>query len=174
MSEKGAGRPPKFRSAKVMQAQIDAYFNACKGVPMFDENGKAVLNKWGEAVMVGARPPTVTGLALALGFADRSSLMDYQGKPQFEAIITRAKSRIEMYTEERLFDRDGSAGARFSLRNNFRGWKNETEVTVSAAEDVNIMAEIRARMEAEGADDSLRPFGAPPSEREASADGDAE
>ena len=29
---------------------------------------------------------------------------------------------VEAYTEERLFDRDGSNGAQFSLRNNFRGW----------------------------------------------------
>ena len=30
--------------------------------------------------------------------------------------------RDRAYTEERLFDRDGSNGAQFSLRNNFRGW----------------------------------------------------
>ena len=33
---------------------------------------------------------------------------------------------MEQYAEERLFDRDGSHGAQFSLRNNFKGWK-ETE-----------------------------------------------
>ena len=41
--------------------------------------------------------------------------------------ITRAKTRIEEYAESRLFDRDGSNGAQFSLRNNFKGWNGEQE-----------------------------------------------
>ena len=79
-------------------------------------------------------------------FADRSSLLDYQGKPQFEAVIRRARSRIEQYTEERLFDRDGSAGARFSLQNNFKGWRDNRDVSITAAEGTDIMAEVRAKM----------------------------
>lgn len=47
---------------------------------------------------------------------------------------------VEAYTEERLFDRDGSNGAQFSLRNNFSGW-NEKQVTELDAE------EQRARIE---------------------------
>ena len=43
-------------------------------------------------------------------------------KPEFVDTITRAKARVEQYAEERLFDRDGSNGAQFSLRNNFKGW----------------------------------------------------
>lgn len=41
--------------------------------------------------------------------------------------ITRAKSRVEEYAESRLFDRDGSNGAQFSLRNNFKGWNIDNE-----------------------------------------------
>ena len=41
---------------------------------------------------------------------------------RFVDTITRAKARVEQYAEERLFDRDGSNGAQFSLRNNFKGW----------------------------------------------------
>lgn len=143
------GRPPKFTSVKKMQAKIDAYFKQCEGHLLTDEEtGKPVIYK-GMPVYEDQRPPTVTGLALALGFATRASLMDYQGKPQFEAIILRAKSRIEQYTEERLFDRDGNAGARFSLQNNFKGWKEKAEVSLSAAEGEDIMAEIAARMAGE-------------------------
>ncbi len=143
------GRPPKFTSVKKMQAKIDAYFKQCEGHLLIDEaTGKPVIYK-GMPVYEDQRPPTVTGLALALGFATRASLMDYQGKPQFEAIILRAKSRIEQYTEERLFDRDGSAGARFSLQNNFKGWKEKTEVSLSAKEGEDIMTEIAARMAGE-------------------------
>ena len=41
--------------------------------------------------------------------------------------ITRAKTRIEEYAESRLFDRDGSNGAQFSLQNNFKGWNIDNE-----------------------------------------------
>lgn len=147
--KKAGGRPPKFRSPAAMQAKIDEYFEGCKGEILRDDDGMPVLTKRGDVVMVGERPPTMTGLALALGFADRSSLLDYQAKPRFEAVIVRAKSRIEQYAEERLFDRDGAAGARFSLQNNFRGWKETRDVNVSASESTDIMAEVRARMDAE-------------------------
>ena len=142
------GRPPKFTSVKKMEAKIEAYFERCKGRKLTNERtGEPVLDKRGLPVYVDAHPPTVTGLALALGFATRASLLDYQGKPQFELAILKAKSRIEEYNEERLFDKEGSAGARFSLQNNFRGWKNETEVTLNAAEGDEIMDEIGARLE---------------------------
>lgn len=52
-------------------------------------------------------------------------LLRYQGKKEFCNTITRAKSRVEEYAESRLFDRDGSNGAQFSLRNNFKGWNGE-------------------------------------------------
>lgn len=158
------GRPPKFRSVQAMEEMIDAYFEGCKGEVLRDAEDEPVINKWGEVVMVGARPPTMTGLALALGFADRSSLLDYQGKPQFEAVIRRARSRIEQYTEERLFDRDGSAGARFSLQNNFRGWRDNRDVSITAAEGTDIMAEVRSMMATEL---PPAPAGPPPSGREA-------
>lgn len=144
------GRPPKFKSVEAMERLIEGYFEGCKGEVLRDGDEEPVLNKYGEVVMVGARPPTMTGLALALGFADRSSLLDYEGKPQFEAVIRRAKSRIEQYTEERLFDRDGNRGAQFSLQNNFKGWKESKDVTLSTAEGADIMAEVRTRMAAEG------------------------
>ena len=41
--------------------------------------------------------------------------------------ITRAKSRIEMYNEERLYDKDGVNGAKFNLKNNFKGWAENPE-----------------------------------------------
>ena len=54
--------------------------------------------------------------------------MNYQGKKEFMNTITRAKARVEANAEERLFDRDGTSGAQFSLRNNFKGWTEKTEL----------------------------------------------
>ena len=91
-------------------------------------------------VIVGAKPPTITGLALALGFASRQSLLDYEGKKEFLDTITRAKAKVEQYTEERLFDTAGANGAKFSLANNFSGWKEkqvvENEIKVPKLEDL--------------------------------------
>ena len=119
---KQVGRPPIYKTVNEIEEKIDTYFKKCEGEILKDDNGKTVLNKFGNPVVVNRKPPTVTGLALALGFTNRLDLLRYQGKEEFCNTITRAKSMVEQYAEERLFDRDGSNGAQFSLRNNFKGW----------------------------------------------------
>lgn len=118
------GRPPKYKTPEEMQAKIDEYFKSCEGVQMTDKNGNPMFNKFGEPIFLGRKPITVTGLALALGFNSRQALLNYQAKPLFNDTITRAKARVEEYTESRLYDKDGVTGAKFSLANNF-GWKNK-------------------------------------------------
>jgi hypothetical protein len=81
--------------------------------------------------MKHSEPPTITGLALALGFNSRTSLLNYEDKEEFLNTITRAKARVEKYAESRLFDKDGANGAKFSLANNFRNWKEKQEVEVT-------------------------------------------
>ena len=101
------GRPPKYRSREEIEALIEQYFKDCKGRILKDRDGTPILDKAGRPVILDRHPPTVTGLALALGFTNRLSLLSYQGKAEFQTAITRAKSRVEQYAEERLFDRDG-------------------------------------------------------------------
>ena len=111
-----------------MQEAADAYFADCEGRPLTDKNGEIVLNKNGSPVIVGAHPPTVTGLALWLGFKSRQSLLNYQHRTAaFNDVLTVAKSKCEEYAERRLFDRDGVNGAKFSLANNFKGWNGKPE-----------------------------------------------
>ena len=128
------GRSPRFSEPEEMQRLVDAYFKDCEGYPLTlpDENGeeKPVFDKYGQPVITGAHPPTVTGLALALGFTSRLALIHYQAKPDFVNTVTRAKSRVEEYAESRLFDKDGANGAKFSLANNFKGWAEKSEVDV--------------------------------------------
>lgn len=123
------GRPPKFKSPEEMQKKIDDYFIQCDGKVLTNNEGKVVLDKYGNPVVTGAKPPTVTGLALALGFTSRQALLNYQAKPKFIDTIMRAKSRCEEYAESRLYDREGVRGATFSLTNNFKGWSNCPEQT---------------------------------------------
>ena len=105
---------------------MEKYFRDCEGEPIIGDDGQPIMDKNGNVIMIHQHPPTVTGLALALGFAGRKELLAYQGKREFCNTITRAKSRVEQYAEERLFDRDGQRGAEFSLRCNFR-WRQEEQ-----------------------------------------------
>ena len=127
-TKKAVGRPPKYKSKEEIEEKIEEYFKECEGEILKDDEGKPIFNKFGSPVVINQRPPTVTGLALALGFSTRLSLLNYQGKKEFMNTITRAKARVDAYAEERLFDRDGSSGAQFSLRNNFKGWTEKTEL----------------------------------------------
>ncbi len=147
-TKKTVGRPPKYKTKEEIEEKIEAYFKKCEGEILKDDNGEPVLNKWGKPVVINCQPPTVTGLALALGFTTRTSLLNYQGKKEFMDTITRAKTMIEAYTEERLFDRDGTSGAQFSLRNNFSGWNEETKTALDEEEQRARIKEIEARTEA--------------------------
>ena len=118
------GRPPKYKNSEDMQKAIDAYFASCAGELARNEDGTPQLDRSGRPIITGSRPPTVTGLALALGFATRKSLLDYQGKKEFKAIVSTAKLRVEEYAERRLFDRSGYIGARFTLLQNFQ-WNEQ-------------------------------------------------
>lgn len=127
------GRPPIYETKEELQERIDEYFRECEGIPFFDGDGKPMLTSKGYILYEKQpKPPTVTGLALALGLKSRQALLNYQNREEFNDAVTRAKLRIEEYAERRLFDRDGVNGAKFSLMNNFRGWrdkpKDETEL----------------------------------------------
>lgn len=125
---KDVPRAAKYRSVKQLEEAIEAYFESCRGEIVCDSAGNPILYK-GRPVRDGAHPPTVTGLAYALGLKSRQALLNYQGRKMFHDTITRAKMRIETYTEERLFDQGGVNGAKFSLTNNFKGWSEGGEKT---------------------------------------------
>ena len=130
MKEKAkSGAPPMYSDPKKMQEIIDSYFEDCEGEMWLDDKGIPLMTNKGYPIYKREpKPPTITGLALALGFTSRQALLNYQAKDEFVDTITRAKSRVEAYAEARLFDRDGANGAKFSLANNFKGWKEKQSV----------------------------------------------
>lgn len=142
MPKNNGGRPPKYKSKKEIEEKIENYFRECEGIPFFDDDGKPWRTDKGHIVYEKPpKPPTVTGLALALGFASRQALLNYQGREEFNDTITRAKTRIEEYAERRLFDRDGVNGAKFSLINNFKGWREHPKED-AAKEILNKLDEV--------------------------------
>lgn len=147
MTEKkrAVGRPPKYKTKEEIEGKVEQYFKSCEGELLRDAEGEPVLDKYGQPVLIGKKPPTITGLALALGFTNRQALLNYQAKREFVDTITRAKSRIEEYTEQRLFDRDGSSGAQFSLRNNFKGWNDKVQSELDQEEQRARIEQIKAQ-----------------------------
>lgn len=138
--EKRVGRPPFFNSAEEMQEKIDAYFTECEGKILYDKDGEPIRNKYGKIIRDDRKPYTITGLALALGFTSRQALLNYEGKEEFVDTISRAKARVERYAEERLYDKDGSNGAKFSLANNFKGWseKQQIEGSINTKQEITV------------------------------------
>lgn len=143
MSEtKNIGRPPKYKNKEEIQEKIDAYFESCRGRMLKDSEGELILDKYNHPIIIDSRPLTVTGLALALGFNSRQALLNYQGKKEFHDTIVRAKAVVEQYAEERLFDKDGANGAKFSLANNFEGWKEKQQIEADVNSEVTINIEL--------------------------------
>lgn len=131
-----------YKSKEEIQEKIDVYFKECEGKPLLDKDGNPMLDKNGMPIMYGARPYTITGLALALGFNSRQALLNYQGREEFNDTITRAKARVERYAEERLYDKDGSNGAKFALANNFTGWKEKQQIEADVSSEMTINIEL--------------------------------
>ena len=146
------GAPRKWKSVKAMQEAIDAYFESCKGTPLMID-GDVATDKYGRPIILDEKPPTVTGLALSLGFTGRQALIDYQGRPEFADTITRAKSRCEEYAESRLYDKDGANGAKFSLGCNF-GWRAAEEKAETQAGGIVLLPAVMQTPEPPGSDEA--------------------
>jgi len=134
-AKRPAGRPAMFRTPEEMQAKIDEYFATQIGRrPMLDINGKQVYSKSG-VPLFDEEPPTVSGLALYLGFTDRTSFYEYKTRAAFSDTVKRAITRIEHYAECGVLMRDKPTGSIFWLKNH--GWRAEEETKV----DVNLPAD---------------------------------
>lgn len=99
-------RPLKYKTVEELETAIAKYFEARK------QSGV---------------PPTISSLALWLGFEGRQSIYDYKERPAFSYTIKKAVTMIEDYAEIQLLSGEGSStGAIFWLKNH--GWKDKTEV----------------------------------------------
>lgn len=108
-----AGRKPVNAPDDVaaIQEKIDDYFGN-----LVDGEGKEI-------------PPTFCGLALALGYCDRSTLWRNSiSETPIAPPIKRAMLRIEEYAERRSYGAN-PAGAIFILKN--RGWTDAVQVAAT-------------------------------------------
>jgi len=112
----------KYATAEELERAVDEYIGSCKPEVSVDRDGNVVRNPNGQPVWV-RRPPTITGLALALGFKDRKSFYEQEKRGGgFAAVLARARSLVEEHHEARLSDA-GCTGSIFFLKNH--GWYDE-------------------------------------------------
>lgn len=130
------GRPAHYESAEELIKACDEYFQFIKG-----EQGEDIqINIEGSIVtqkqwIREPEPPTVTGLALYLGFDSRQSLYDYGKKEDFSYIIKKAKTLVENGYEKQLYSRNAT-GAIFALKN--MNWSDKKEVDMTTkGESIN-------------------------------------
>ena len=143
---------PKYTDPDTLQAKVDEYFELCEGKVVTDGYGMPMLDKYGNPIVINQRPLTVAGLAYHLGFKSLHSIYDYKGKKQYQDIITRALFRIQVYTAERLFDKEGCNGAKFSLQNNFKqDWADKSAEDDSGKEIILVELTRKQKGETEGA-----------------------
>lgn len=98
---------------RISKKRIEDYFTQCRGEPREGKNG--------ETIYVGGRPPTLTGLALALDFDSRGEMLAYRGTAAERRLLENAKLRIENFNEEKLFEKDFARSAIFNLTNAYEG-----------------------------------------------------
>jgi len=137
------GRPPMFNHPEDLAFKIEEYFEYIQGELGQKESRKLEKQKDGSVKEVVEmvdywvrRPerPTVTGISLFLGFADKSSFYEYKKNEEFSYLIKRAATKIEQYHEDRVADGDKCTGNIFVLKN--MGWKDKSEIDIGG--DVNI------------------------------------
>lgn len=87
------GRPRKYDTAEELAPVVEEYFL---------EN----------------QQPTLSGLALACGFADRHSLNEYEQLEEFSTIIKNARAKISDIVEKRVvYSKEPAVGGIFYLKN---------------------------------------------------------
>lgn len=140
MLNPSVGQKRRFVSPEHLQCMVNEYFESCNG-PLLDRYGNLVYDKEGQLVKTQVKPWTVSGLALYLGVTTVALKQYRLGRIDtfldemraqtddvltFSRVLMQAKQKIESYAEQRLYDRDGSQGARFVLDNAFN-WVSRKE-----------------------------------------------
>lgn len=108
----------KYADPQQMQDAIDQYFAKCVRM--------TVNERTGETDLFWVDPPTIPGLARALGLSVKT-VLEYQKLDEFADIISDAKLIIEEYTAKALIANPKATGLIFILKN--MGWQDNRTVT---------------------------------------------
>ena len=113
------GRPRIVKTVEELKEGINEYFNSIIKTRFSGEEG----NEEQETYFY---KPSITGLAIHLGYATRQSIYDNSNRDiEFSYMIKKATTFIEQYHEEAL-DSKNVTGHIFALKN--MGWTDKQEI----------------------------------------------
>lgn len=108
-----------------VKKRINTYFESRYG-QVLDRNRNPVYDAEGNPIYEIIRPPTLSGLALAIGLESREALTTFTSNKSILREINKAILQVEEYAEERLFSKESNtAGIKLYLAVNFRRWSGE-------------------------------------------------
>lgn len=114
------GRPRLFESPEEFAAKADEYF----------------------ASLADGKMPTLAGICLFMGFADKESFSRYEGYgEEFSRTVKKARLIIEEDRNQRL-SLPSCTGVIFDLKNN-HGWRDKTEQELTGADGGPIRTDNR-------------------------------
>ncbi|MBS7564681.1 hypothetical protein KHS38_09720 [Mucilaginibacter sp. Bleaf8] len=119
---------PTFASATKLTTFIDDYFSWIAGSYHWEEaqaktaKGSTTETSKQKVWDREPEPPTLTGLALHLGFNSKEAFEEYEREGRFADILKRARLRIEAEYEKKLHFQS-STGAIFALKS--MGWTDK-------------------------------------------------
>lgn len=147
------GAKPMYNTPEEMEQIIDDYFESC-----WDEVWEEVYNKedrswiWvqkfdrdGKPLMKLIERPTVTGLALVLGFTSRQALLNYQVKKEFVDTVKKAKLIVEHYYEKGVTEGDIHPATGIFILKNFE-WKDVFEINTNKEPEVLNPDDVKAKL----------------------------
>jgi len=124
-----------FFTADELSSRIDTYFNDVEGeLNPKKKPGKESKGELSDAQKIWNRDPelpTISGLALFLGFDSLKAFEDYEKQGKFAPILKRGRLRIETVYEKKLH-MQSPAGAIFALKN--MGWNDKNEEKTNGAD----------------------------------------
>ena len=130
-----------FSSVESMQKIIDKFFDSCKPEITKDDKGNYVYNNKTGLPVYNLNPPTLTGLALALGFCSRQSVYDYEKDKKYSYTIKKARLKCENWLEVNLLSGTiPPASGIFALKN--YGWRDDIGLTGANGKDLPIKINI--------------------------------
>jgi hypothetical protein len=111
------GRPPKYDDPEKMLEDAQGYFGT-------------------------EDRPTISGVALHLGFCDRHSMYAYEKKPEFSHTIKAIRSQLShIYERETIWRKDGQvSGPLFMLKN--LGYTDKQDITLSGNPDAPLKQDV--------------------------------
>ncbi|WP_353166410.1 terminase small subunit [Empedobacter brevis] len=143
------GAPSFYEDPEILEQKVIEYFEWCKGEYEEREGTRTETRGKGKAAITTTETysfmlclrepetPSITGLAIHLGFKSKDSLYDYAKKEEFSDSIKKGLLQIENKYERGLWN-DKPTGVIFALKN--MGWSDKKEVDhTTKGESINVI-----------------------------------